>query len=542
MSESINGLLFAKMIIAASNRLNAEKAEVDSLNVFPVPDGDTGTNMSLTMSSAAKFVGRLSEDEMTVAKVAEQMAYGALMGARGNSGVILSQILGGFAKGVENKQELTAKDLCESFLSGMEAAYKAVSKPMEGTILTVSKDAAHYLMSKYSDELTIEEALQLYLEEGYRSLARTPDILPVLKQANVVDAGGKGLLVVVEGMLAGFLGQEDFAFVASEPSVNDFQDDHFAVDPDSIVFKYCTELFVRSANALQDAEEIKAYLQDLGDSMLVVAAGEMIKIHVHTNDPGKVLSFCGALGDLSDMKIENMKLQNAQIIQSKVQNEPMKPIAVIAVSVGEGLNTIFTSMGVDYVVSGGQTMNPSTEDFLEAIDEVNAEEIVILPNNKNIIMTAEQAAKVCEKSKVYVVPSRSIPQGITAMMAYNMEESGAYNADEMKNALQYVRSVEVTYAVRDTSIDDKEIREGQIMGIVDGKIAAVHEDVNTLIENTLDIMDIVDDELVTLYYGEGITEEMANELVAVLEEKYPQIEFESHEGGQAVYYYLLSVE
>ncbi len=540
--ETVNCIdqnMFANMILNAAAKLNAEKAGVDSLNVFPVPDGDTGTNMSLTMNSAAKFVSRL-EGEGDVSEIAAKMAYGALMGARGNSGVILSQILGGFAHALEGKTAITALDLADGFSGGVGAAYKAVVKPMEGTILTVAREAGEYLKQNVTAEMSANEALNLYLKEGYRSLARTPEILPVLKQAGVVDAGAKGLLLIVEGMLEALSGEAVTVEVSekTEPQA-EFEDNHVFGDPSNILFQYCTELFIKSYDGNEVAvEPIREYLSQIGDSLLVVGAGNMTKIHVHTNEPWNVIKYCLTYGDLHEVKVENMKEQNLRLQASK----PLKDLAVVAVSAGEGLNEIFQGLGADFVVTGGQTMNPSTEDFLAAIEKVHAKEVILLPDNKNIILTAEQAAKISENTKVFVVPSRSIPQGITSMMSYNVELSGEENAENMTAALANVRSIEITHAVRDTSIEDKEIKEGQILGIVDGKIRAVGDEMTNLIEDTLKSMDIDDYELVTVYYGADVSAEEAEKLLDDLSEKYPEIEFELHEGGQAVYYYLLSAE
>ena len=515
----IDGKIFMNMVLAGANKLNADKASIDSLNVFPVPDGDTGTNMSLTLNSVSRFLGQIPEAEITVSKVAEQMAYGALMGARGNSGVILSQILGGIAKVFISKgNEADAKSFVEGFAGGVESAYKAVVKPMEGTILTVCREASEHLSAVYDDSFNIEDCLKAYLEEGYRSLDRTPEILPVLKQAGVVDAGAKGLLTVVEGMLAGLNGQIDFVSEAQAEAVveNDYPEYH--IHPDQITFQYCTELIVRSKGQQVDAEAARTYLGDLGDCTLVVSTGDITKVHVHTNHPGQVLEYFGAYGDLNDIKIENMKAQSERFgVASEEAPAEHKHLAVVAVSAGEGLNEIFSSLGVDYVITGGQTMNPSTEDFIKAIEKVNADQVVLLPNNKNIIMAAEQAAKMSETVQVQVVASRTIPQGIAALMAYDAEGELEENAEAMADSMQYVHSAEVTYAVRDTSIDEFEVREGQLLGIVEGKIKAVGDDMQQLICDTLAVMDVEDAELVTLYYGADVTEDEANALLEHLE-------------------------
>ena len=543
---SIDGKLFMNMVLAGVNKLNADKASIDSLNVFPVPDGDTGTNMSLTLNSVARFLGQIPEDDITVAKVAEQMAYGALMGARGNSGVILSQILGGIAKVFTTKENTAdARSFVDGFASGRESAYKAVVKPMEGTILTVCREASEYLSAVYQDNFTIEDCLNAYLEEGYRSLERTPELLPVLKQAGVVDAGAKGLLTIVEGMLAGLNGQIDFVSENKQETVieNDYPEYH--IHPDQITFQYCTELIVRNKKEV-DVEAARAYLNELGDCTLVVSAGDITKVHVHTNNPGQVLEYFVAYGDLNDIKIENMKAQSERfgVADSSVENQVRehKAMAVVAVSYGEVINEIFKGLGVDYVITGGQTMNPSTEDFMKAIEVVNADAVILLPNNKNIIMAAEQAANLSETVQVRVVASRTIPQGIASLMAYDADGDVDENAEAMTDSMQQVRSAEVTYAVRDTSIDAFEIKEGQLLGIVEGKIKAVGDDMQQLVCDALEAMDMDDAELVTLYYGEGVTEEEAEALLAHLESIYPDAEFELYLGAQAVYHYLISVE
>ncbi len=541
----IDGKQFMNMVLAGVNKLNADKASIDSLNVFPVPDGDTGTNMSLTLNSVARFLGQIPEEEVTVEKVAQQMAYGALMGARGNSGVILSQILGGVAKVLETKgNEADAKSFVEGFANGKESAYKAVVKPMEGTILTVCREASEYLSAVYNDSFTIEDCLKAYLEEGYRSLDRTPELLPVLKQAGVVDAGAKGLLTIVEGMLAGLNGQIDFAAENKQETVVEADFQEFHIHPDQITFQYCTEMIIHSKQGAQiDEVTAREYLGTLGDCVLVVSAGDITKVHVHTNTPWKVLEYFVEYSELiSDMKIENMKAQSERFGVADDSMREHKELAVVAVSAGDGLNEIFAGLGVDYVITGGQTMNPSTEDFMNAIEVVNADAVILLPNNKNIIMAAEQAATLSEDVQVRVVASRTIPQGIASLMAYDANGDVDENAEAMTESMHQVRSAEVTYAVRDTSIDAFEIKEGQLLGIVEGKIKAVGDDMQQLICDALEHMDMDHAELVTLYYGEGVTEDDANQLLEHLEERYPDAEFELYLGAQAVYHYLISVE
>lgn len=536
---AIGGQRFRQMILTAVDKLNAEKGSIDSLNVFPVPDGDTGTNMSLTLNSAGRFIGKLSEEQITVSEVAKQMAHGALMGARGNSGVILSQILGGFAKALAEGDSVDSHLLAQGFASGTEAAYKAVVKPMEGTILTVAREASAYLMENLTAETTLSECLQLYLEEGYRSLARTPEILPVLKQAGVVDAGAKGLLTIVEGMLAGLSGETIVLPQTEEKAAEVAVDEHYFADPDSITFRYCTELIIKNKpDTVMDVEATQQFLEQLGDSLLVVSTGEVTKIHVHTNHPGQVLEHGLALGDLTDIKIENMKAQ----AERNFAQAPQKELAIIAVSAGEGLNDIFKSMGVDKIITGGQTMNPSTEEFLDAINKVRAKNVIVLPNNKNIILTAEQASKISEQAQVYVVPTRTIPQGIAALMEYNVELSAEENAAKMKNAMDGVISGEITHAVRDTAIEGIQIKEGQLLGIVDGKIMAVGDQMHVLVKETLQAMNAADYEIVTLYYGADVDGQDAQTLLDDLEEEYPDLDFELHDGAQSVYFYLISVE
>lgn len=539
-NRTIDGQILMQMILAAVDKLNTEKAAIDSLNVFPVPDGDTGTNMSLTLNSAGRFIGKLTDDEIIVSEVAKQMAYGALMGARGNSGVILSQILGGFANALSDKDTVDGASLTAGFASGVEDAYKAVAKPMEGTILTVAREASAYLSDHFTEELTVEECLKLYLEEGYRSLARTPDILPVLKQAGVVDAGAKGLLVIIEGMLTGLMGDTDYLPPVMEETSRVDTEENFLVDPDSIEFQYCTELIIKNTpGSVVDVNATKELLEQIGDSLLVVSTGDVTKIHVHTNHPGQVLEHGLVLGDLNDVKIENMKAQSQR---SFANIAPEKELAIIAVSSGEGLNEIFLSMGVDMIISGGQTMNPSTEEFLEAIGKARAKNVILLPNNKNIILTAEQAAKIETNANVFVVPTRTIPQGISALMVYNIEENADENTVKMQEAATHVISGEITHAVRDTSIGEQVIKEGQLLGIVDGKIAVVGDEMNSVIKDTLAAMDTAAYELVTLYYGAEIAQEEAEALFEELEELYPSIDFELHYGAQGVYFYLISVE
>ncbi|NMA01585.1 MAG: DAK2 domain-containing protein [Clostridia bacterium] len=535
----INGPRLRTMILTGARKLEIEKAKIDSLNVFPVPDGDTGTNMSLTMASAVKALNNLPGENLK--DVAKAIAHGALMGARGNSGVILSQILGGWVKVIENEDKLDAILLSKAFTQGVESAYKAVVKPVEGTILTVAREAAEKLAENVTTEMGIEEALQIFLQQGYKTLALTPEMLPVLKQANVVDAGGQGFLTIVEGMILGLQGEDiesieinenKFDTSASLPIMD------FDLKEDDIQFQYCTEMILKPKNGLDVSHaDIRNYLEEKGDCVLVVGSEAIIKIHVHTNHPGLVLEYCGDLGSLHDIKIENMAEQN-QNLKTII---PKKNIGIISVSLGEGLNEIFRSLGVDIVITGGQTMNPSTEDIVNAIDRLEAEQVIILPNNKNIILAAEQAIKLANKP-AFVVPTKTIPQGIGALMAFNSELELNTNLEKMEASIDEIKTGEVTYAVRDAKHGDFDIKEGQILGIVQGEVSLVHSDLDQgVIKLMEDLLD-EDSELVTLYYGQNIDKDQAEDLLDKLSSMYTSIDFELHYSGHPLYYYLISVE
>lgn len=537
----IDGSTLRAMVLTGAGKLELEKSKIDGLNVFPVPDGDTGTNMSLTLASAAKAVEKLPP-EAGLSQVAEAMAYGALMGARGNSGVILSQLLGGFSKAISGASQMDTPLLAKAFSQGVEAAYKAVVKPVEGTILTVARESAESLTSNISEVKDISQAFTILLEQGYRTLAKTPEILPVLKQAGVVDAGGQGYLTVLEGMLAGFQGEIiQTGFNNSAEKKNDFsfpivQD--YSLNPDEITFQYCTEMIIKPSPGNQSSQDdLKKFLEERGDSVVVVGTEKIIKVHVHTNNPGQVLEYACQMGSLHDIKIENMREQSqeAQLVSST------KNIGVISVSTGAGINEIFKSLGVDYIITGGQTMNPSTEDILAAINEVNARELIILPNNKNIVLAAQQAVKLSKK-KAKVVATKTIPQGISALMAFNGELDLETNYERMQEAITNIKTCEITYAVRDAQNGDFHIRAGQFMGIVEGDIAYVDDDLEKVILNTLKQVIINQDELVTLYYGEEVTEEQAEVILQKISQIYPDTDFELHFGGQPLYYYLISIE
>lgn len=545
---SINGLLLKKMIIAGANKLNSEKQLVDSLNVFPVPDGDTGTNMSLTVLAAAREIEKC--DSLNIGEVAKLAANGALRGARGNSGVITSQLFRGFYKGLEGKTEAGTKELAQAIANGVKTAYKAVMKPKEGTILTVAR-ACGESASKYADKITdIEKFLEQIIEDGNAMLLQTTEMLPALKQANVVDAGGKGLIFILQGAYENIHTEGDIT--VDEPLKTQAPDFSAitSVDNESITFGYCTEFFINVKNAGDNVvTKLKAYLGTIGDSIVCVADDEIIKIHVHTDHPGLALEKALTIGSLSGLKIENMREQHTNIIdfggnkKAEVKNnEPAKELGFISVSVGSGLSDIFKNLGVDEIIEGGQTMNPSTEDILNAVEKINAKNIIVLPNNKNIILAAEQAAKLSKDKKIYVVPSKTIPEGITAMINYNIGEGVEENVSNMTDSLSYVKTAMVTYAVRETSIDDKKIEEGDILGMLGGNISVVSKDImegtKELIDNAID----EDSEMISIYYGSDVKEEDADELAQYIEEKYPDCEVEVQMGNQPLYYYIISVE
>lgn len=539
-TTKIKGYTLRAMVLTGAGKLEMEKSKIDSLNVFPVPDGDTGTNMSLTLASAARAVEKLSQDA-ELKEVAEAMAYGALMGARGNSGVILSQLLGGFSKAVSEVNEVDAFTLAKAFEKGVEAAYKAVVKPVEGTILTVAREASEKLMKEVCDNTDIVKALEIFLEQGYKTLAMTPEMLPVLKQAGVVDAGGQGFLTVIEGMLVGFKGEKiigDFTREDKYQPSHSFPGNDFIINEESIKFQYCTEFIIRKNKAINvTADEIKIFLEKKGDCVLVVGTDDIIKIHVHTNNPGLVLEYCCNIGSLYNIKIDNMREQSKELQLSF----PNKNLGVISVSTGEGINEIFKSLGVDYIITGGQTMNLSTEDILAAIEGVNANEIIILPNNKNIILAAQQAVSLSSKP-AKVVTSKTIPQGISALMAFNGELDLLTNYKRMQDAINQVKTCEVTYAVRDAQHGEMSITTGQIMGIIEGEISIVGEDIEEVISKIMKKMITTNVELVTLYYGYEITKEQAEKLLDKIASFYPNVDFELHYGGQPLYYYLISIE
>ena len=553
MVNTISGQKFRQMLVAGANALEANKKMVDEMNVFPVPDGDTGTNMSLTVNSAVKEV--IKAESQAAGDIAKALSSGALRGARGNSGVIVSQLFRGLAKGLKGCEEINAITFATAMENGVETAYKAVMKPKEGTILTVAKAAAAKCLEAALQSDDLIEVLSLAIESGDETLQKTPEMLPVLKEAGVVDAGGKGLLVIYEGMLEALKREDDeidpLLCLSGSAQVQSggAASSQAAFSTESIEFGYCTEFIVEGVeNAEEKEDDVRAYLSTIGDSLVVVADGDLIKIHVHTNDPGLAIQKGVSLGSLSSIKVDNMRLQHQNILSMEVapapkKEEPRKDIGFITISVGEGLSNIFKELGVDYVISGGQTMNPSTEDILEATKKINADHIFVLPNNKNIILAAQQATYLMEEGKqLHVIPSRSIPQGITAMISYMPGESAEANEAQMTESLSTVVSGSVTYAVRDTHMGEFEIKADNILALKNDEICQVGQD---LIKTTKQLLEsMVNDEtsLVTIYYGEDATEEEAVELKEHVEEFCPGVEVEIQSGGQPLYYYLLSAE
>ena len=539
------------MFLAGAKNLEVKKEWINELNVFPVPDGDTGTNMTLTIMSAVKEVNNLEDVQMT--SLAKAISSGSLRGARGNSGVILSQLLRGFTKGIRDLEELDAVALARAVDKGVETAYKAVMKPKEGTILTVARGAADKALELAEDAEDLQTFLEDVLEEGRRVLAKTPDMLPVLKEAGVVDSGGQGLMVVLEGAFDAFMGKEvDLTFDGGESAKV------VKITPQAeadIKFGYCTEFIIvlNKEFTAEDEVDFKAYLSSLGDSIVCVADDEVVKIHVHTNDPGLAIQRALTYGSLSRIKIDNMReehqeklIKDAEKIAAQQAEEaakaPKKEVGFISVSIGEGFGQIFRDLGVDYLIEGGQTMNPSTEDMLNAISKVNAEHIFILPNNKNIILAANQAKALTKDKDIIVIPTKTVPQGITAVINYVPEKSVEDNEKDMTEEITRVKTGQITYAVRDTHIDDKEIHEGDIMGIGDHGMLAVGKEVAAVAKETVEQMVDDETELISIYYGEGFTEEEAEKLAGELEEQYDYCDVEVNCGGQPIYYCIISVE
>lgn len=553
--NTIDAKMLQKLFLAGAKSIEAKKEYINELNVFPVPDGDTGTNMTLTILSAAKEVSKL--EDPTIADLSKAISGGSLRGARGNSGVILSQLFRGFTREIQDVEAIDVTIMSNAFQRAVETAYKAVMKPKEGTILTVARGGAE----KAAELVMKTDDLVVFCDEVIKHmrivLSQTPDLLPVLKEAGVVDSGGQGLLTVLEGAYDALLGKKvDYEIKA--PVTTNIKESDYSSSAD-IKFGYCTEfiIMIEKEYTMDTEHELKNYLSSIGDSLVVVSDDDIVKIHVHTNDPGLAIQKGLTYGSLTSMKIDNMREEhNERLIKDaeKVAKEqatleaeqikatPRKEYGFISVSVGEGINDIFKGLGVDYLIEGGQTMNPSTEDMLNAIDKVNADTIFILPNNKNIILAAEQARDLTEDKKIVVIPSKTIPQGITAVINFVFDKPIEDNTNRMTEEMKKVKTGQVTYAVRDTNIDGKEIKVGNIMGIGDQGILSVHSDIEVATLELLEQLINDDSELASIYYGEEITEEVANALSDKILDKYPEIEVEVHQGGQPIYYYVLSVE
>ena len=555
-TKSINAEMFAKMFLAGAKNLESKKEWINELNVFPVPDGDTGTNMTLTIMAAAKEVGGMEVYDME--KVAKCISSGSLRGARGNSGVILSQLFRGLCKVIKEEKEIDVPVMAAALQKAVETAYKAVMKPKEGTILTVAKGGAKKAIELADETEDLVDFMQQVVAEMEIVLAKTPEMLPVLKEAGVVDSGGQGLVEVFHGMMDALEGKDiDYSIEGASMEVKPVKIS--AQTEAEIKFGYCTEFIIMLDKEfpMETELEVKAYLESIGDSIVVVADDEIVKIHVHTNDPGLAIQKALTFGSLTKIKIDNMREEHeeklikeaAKLAEEEARKaaeakkaEPRKEMGFISVSIGEGVGEIFKGLGVDYLIEGGQTMNPSTEDMLNAIDNVNADHIFILPNNKNIILAANQAKALTEDKEIHVIPTKTVPQGITAMINYLPDMSAEENEEAMADAITTVKTGQVTYAVRDTKIDDKEIHEGNIMGIGDAGILAVGEEIEA---TTLEMFkELVDDmsEIISIYYGEEVDEDAANELGEKVGEMFPDCDVEVHFGGQPIYYYVVSVE
>jgi len=553
--KTADAQLLKVALLSGAKELEAKKEWINELNVFPVPDGDTGTNMTMTIMAAAKEVAAI--ENPTMENVAKALSSGSLRGARGNSGVILSQLFRGFTKEIKETNEINVTVLANAFTRATETAYKAVMKPKEGTILTVARGMADKAVELAAETDDIVDFLEKVIAHGDYVLSQTPEMLPVLKQAGVVDSGGQGLMQVMKGALDGVLGNGiPFDAVVAQTSakaapVGAARDD---IDTADIKFGYCTEFIINVEHAYDDDEELKfkAFLESIGDSIVVVSDEDVVKVHVHTNNPGLAIERALTYGSLSRMKIDNMREEHNERLEMAASaapaqeapkaDEPRKEYGFIAVSVGEGLSEIFQGIGADYMIEGGQTMNPSTEDMLNAIDKVNADVIYILPNNKNIILAAEQAKYLVEDKQIIVVPSKTIPQGIAALINFMPDSSPEENLEGMVEEMGRVRTGQITYAVRNTSIDGMEIKEGDIMGIGDSGMLAVGQEIEATVLETVKRMVDEDSELISIYSGADVSEEDAEALVEKIQEEYPDCEVELNHGGQPVYYYLLSVE
>lgn len=561
---SINSKLLARMFLAGAKNLDSKKDWINELNVFPVPDGDTGTNMTMTIMSAAKEVSSLTNP--TMVELAKAISSGSLRGARGNSGVILSQLFRGFCKVIKEYDEIDVTILCEACQKAVETAYKAVMKPKEGTILTVAKGAAEKALELSDDTEDVVTFVEEVIKQAEYVLDQTPEMLPVLKQAGVVDSGGQGLVQVLKGAYDALIGKEiDYTIEGAPTGAAPAKIS--AETEAEIKFGYCTEFIIVLNAPMSDNEEhaYKAFLESIGDSIVVVADDEIVKTHVHTNDPGLALQKALTFGSLSKIKIDNMREEHQEKLikdsqklaaqqkaeeeayeaaqaDEKINNMPAKEMGFVSVSIGEGMNEVFRGLGVDYLIEGGQTMNPSTEDMLNAIEHVNAKTVFILPNNKNIIMAANQAVDLVEDKQIIVIPTKTIPQGITALVNYIPDHSAEENKEQMMAEIENVKTGQVTYAVRDTEIDGKTIKQNDFMGIGDKSILSVGTDLRATTLEMVDAMVDEDSAIVSIYFGSDSDEDSANELAAAIEEKYPDVEVEVNDGGQPIYYYVISVE
>ena len=548
--EKINGLVLAEMIDLGSKNLAKNAEKINALNVFPVPDGDTGTNMNLSMSSGAKETAANVVEN--IGELGKSFSKGLLMGARGNSGVILSQLFRGMSQYIADKKEVNAKEFAEAIQNGVSIAYKAIIKPVEGTILTVAREAAEAGLKAAENTTSVVEVMEAIYAEAQASLKRTPELLPILKEVGVVDSGGQGLVCVYQGFVAALKGEKIEGLEAVETNLVDmqFEDNHDMdfMNPEDIVYGFCTEFTVRLDKEKKEFNEDK-FREDMskfGDSLLVISDSEFVKIHVHTETPGDVFNYGQQYGELIKIKSDNMREQHREVLRKQEAKQvtapkELKEQAMISISMGAGLSKVLTSMGVDYIVEGGQTMNPSTEDIMKAIKEVNAKNIFIFPNNKNIQLAAKQAAELAEEN-VFVVESKTAPQGLAAVMVYNPQAAAEENFANMQEVLSTVSTLEVTHAVRDTNIEGVEIKKDEFMGIRNGKIVVSNLSLNTVLEELLEKSLDEDSEIVTLYLGEESTEEYTDFLEQLIEEKYPDVEVELIESGQPVYPYIIGVE
>ncbi|HBE7027592.1 TPA: fatty acid kinase catalytic subunit FakA [Staphylococcus aureus] len=548
MISKINGKLFADMIIQGAQNLSNNADLVDSLNVYPVPDGDTGTNMNLTMTSGREEVeNNLSKN---IGELGKTFSKGLLMGARGNSGVILSQLFRGFCKNIESESEINSKLLAESFQAGVETAYKAVMKPVEGTILTVAKDAAQAAIEKANNTEDCIELMEYIIVKANESLENTPNLLAVLKEVGVVDSGGKGLLCVYEGFLKALKGEKVEAKVAKidkDEFVHDEHDFHGVINTEDIIYGYCTEMMVRFGKNKKafDEQEFRQDMSQFGDSLLVINDEEIVKVHVHTEYPGKVFNYGQQYGELIKLKVENMREQHREVIRKEQHTAKPKmetvETAIITISMGEGISEIFKSMGATHIISGVQTMNPSTEDIVKVIEQSKCKRAIILPNNKNILMASEQAASIVDAEAV-VIPTKSIPQGISALFQYDVDATLEENKAQMADSVNNVKSGSLTYAVRDTKIDGVEIKKDAFMGLIEDKIVSSQSDQLTTVTELLNEMLAEDSEILTVIIGQDAEQAVTDNMINWIEEQYPDVEVEVHEGGQPIYQYFFSVE